>query len=133
MRGRGPSLLGVDPRGSIRSVAGQASLHRGCLHAGEIQRRVHQRQVRERLRKIAQLAPQPRIVLLGEQPDIVAQRPQSLEQPSRIVPTTQQHVVVGEPETACEEGTLSRREPVVRVAGVVPEELAARMGVTGWP
>src|ERR1700730_7232674 len=46
----------------------------------QVQGRYDQGDMRERLRKISDLAPHVRIVLLGEQADIVAKRQQALEQ-----------------------------------------------------
>ena len=52
---------------------------RGPGEAREIVGRVDQRQMRERLGEIAQLAAIVWIVFLGEQPDVVAQRQQAIE------------------------------------------------------
>jgi hypothetical protein len=46
----------------------------------QVQGRYDQGDMRERLRKISDLPPHVRIVLLGEQADIVAKRQQALEQ-----------------------------------------------------
>ena len=62
--------------------------------------------VGERLRKVADLPPRARVVLLGEQADVVAQREQPLEQRPRLVVAPLQDVVVGEPEAAGEERAL---------------------------
>ena len=48
-------------------------------------RRVDQRQVGERLREVAELAPGHRVVLLGQQPHVVAQTQQPLEQLAGLV------------------------------------------------
>ena len=53
-----------------------------------------------------------RVVFLGQQPDIVAQRQQALEQRARLVVPAEQKVV-GEPEAAGEEGAFAG-EPVGR-------------------
>ena len=66
----------------------------------DIMCRVDQREVRERLREIAELAAAAGIVFLGEQPDVVARRQQALEQLARLVVASLQDVVVGEPEAA---------------------------------
>src|SRR4051794_16864716 len=64
----------------------------------QVQRRVDQRQMRESLGEIAKVAARPGIVLLGQQPDIIAQANQSLEQGARFVTSALQYEVVDEPE-----------------------------------
>ena len=49
---------------------------------------------------------------LGEQPEIVAQSQQTLEQCDCIVAPTDQRQAVCEPETAGEEGAFARRQSV---------------------
>src|SRR6266446_8742482 len=68
--------------------------------------------MRERLRKISDLPPRPRVVLLREQADIVAKRQQALEQGACLRVTVLQRVVIGEPKTAGEEGAFSRGQAV---------------------
>src|SRR3954454_12929353 len=46
---------------------------------------VHQRDVRERLREVADLAAGRRVVLLGEQPDVVGERGQAVVQVARLL------------------------------------------------
>src|SRR5579875_3277401 len=67
--------------------------------------------MREGLGKVADLPLELRIVFLGEEPDIVAQREQALEQLARLVHPILQRVIVGEPEAAGEEGALAGRKP----------------------
>ena len=43
-------------------------------------RRIDEREMGERLRKVAELAALVRIVFLGQQPHVVAQRKQAIEQ-----------------------------------------------------
>ena len=66
---------------------------------------------------------EPRIVFLGEQADVVAQREQPLEQAPRVVVAAEQHVVVGQPEAAGEERAFAGGQSVVgRVAVVAQHE-----------
>jgi len=65
--------------------------------------------MRKRLRKIAQLPARHRVVLLGEQPDIVAQGQKTLEQTAGLFVATEQDQVVGKPEAARQECSLPRR------------------------
>src|SRR4051794_22647299 len=75
----------------------------GLLDAREIQGGVDQRDMRERLREISELAFGARVIFLGEEPDIVPEREQPLEELAGVVASTHQHVVVREPEAAGEE------------------------------
>ena len=75
--------------------------------------------MRERLRKIAELAPVRRIVFLGQQPHVVAQRQQSLEEVARFLIPAEHCVIVRKPEAAGEERAFARREPVGPRSGVV--------------
>ena len=65
--------------------------------------------MREGLGEIAEQPPARGIVVFGEQPDIVADRKEPLEQGSRIAMAADHGVVVGEPEAAGEERPLARR------------------------
>ena len=60
------------PPAAAAVVAARASL--------QVERGLDQRHVAERLREVADLPRVPRVVLLAEQPDVVAQRQQPLEQ-----------------------------------------------------
>ena len=66
----------------------------------------------ERLRKVAELAAGAGVVLLGEQPHVVAQREEPIVEPARLVPAPEQHQVVHQPEGAGEEEPFARRKPV---------------------
>src|SRR5438046_3044794 len=79
---------------------------RGLLFrlASKMECGVDQPHVRERLRKVADLAPALWIVFFREQPHVVAQRQQPFEDRPGIVMPAEQHVVVGQPETAREKG-----------------------------
>ena len=63
--------------------------------------------MRERLRKIAELAAGTRIVFFGEQANIVAQCEQSLEQCLRGRVPPRQRQIVGEPERAGKEPSFA--------------------------
>src|SRR6516165_9533383 len=71
------------------------------------------------LREIAQHAPAQWIELFGEQAHIVAAREQALEEAAgfRIAPL--QYVIVGEPKTAGQEGSLASGQAVGGVSGFV--------------
>src|SRR5690242_527079 len=70
------------------------------LHTPEVERGIDERDVREGLREISDLSFDARIVLLGEQSDIIAQCEKVLEHPARVLMPAEQHVIVGEPEAA---------------------------------
>ena len=70
------------------------------VRLGERPSRVDERHVAERLREVADAGGRARVVLLGQQPDIVAQRQQPLEQLARLVAAADQREVVGQPERA---------------------------------
>ena len=57
-----------------------------CSARAEIERGVDQRDVREGLREVADQPARRAVVFLGQQPDVVAQRQQPLEQRSRLRP-----------------------------------------------
>jgi len=50
-----------------------------------VERRGHERKMRERLREVAQQAAGDRVVLLGDQPEIVGQPDETLEQGVRQI------------------------------------------------
>src|ERR1035437_3235352 len=77
---------------------------------------VHQRQVGERLRKVAQLALRLRVVLLGEQAQIVSQLEESLEHRLALITAPSEHQSIDEPERAGQEGAFLACESVT--AGV---------------
>lgn len=65
--------------------------------------------MRECLRKISDLPPRARVVLLNQQTDIVAKRQQALEQAACRRIAVLQRAIVGEPETAGQEYARSWR------------------------
>ena len=66
------------------------------------------------MRKIAQHALLPRIVLFGEQSDIVAQGQQSVEQLFRLLHPADQAIGVHQPEAAGEESAFAGGQAVLR-------------------
>src|SRR5205823_2956334 len=83
-----------------------------ALAQREVVRRVHERDVRPGLREVAELALERGVVFLGEEPEIVLQREQPLEDLPGLVLAVLQAEVVDEPEGACEEDALAGRQPV---------------------
>jgi hypothetical protein len=67
-------------------------LPRRSAVARQVVRSVDESDVRQRLREVAEHAARTRVIFLGEQADVVAQREQPLEQPSRIFTALEQHV-----------------------------------------
>ena len=90
----------------------------------EVERGAEQRDVRERLRKVAHLPLETRVVFLGEQAEVIAQREEPLEEAQRIIATAEQYVVVGEPEAAGEKRAFAGRQAVVSVLAVVAQHEA---------
>src|ERR1700684_3529722 len=92
-------------------------------------RRIDERQMRECLGEVAKLTTAVRIVFLRQQPNVVAQRQQALEQSPRLLVPPEQHVIVDQPEAAGEESALPRRQAVDRGSGVVAhhESLAKKL------
>src|ERR1043166_1083849 len=72
--------------------------------------------MREGLREIPKQAPFHGIVFFREQPHIVADRQQPLEQPARLRAAPHPPIGVGEPEGAREKDAFARRETVPRLA-----------------
>ena len=78
----------------------------------------------ERLGKVAHEPTRDRVVLLGQQAEVVAQVEEPLEELAGIVVTTQQRQAVSHPERAGQEGTFSAGEAVdlARVRGAIAED-----------
>ena len=97
----------------------------------EVERGLDQRHVAEGLREVADLPAVARVVLLAEQPDIVAHGQQPLEQPHRVAGPADQAQRVHQPEAAGQEGSLGTGQAVdaclrLRAGGLgVPEHQAA--------
>ena len=75
----------------------------------------------ERLREIAHLPLCSRIILLGQEPNVIPKRENPLEHRTRIRSSARQDEIVGIPKAAGDEGSLARRQPVFRLARVVAE------------
>src|SRR5207302_1177837 len=73
----------------------------------------------ESLRKITDHAAVPKIVLLAEQADIIAQAQQAIEQVSRLLEPLLQDIGIDQPEAAGQEGALAGRQTVLHLRGVV--------------
>ena len=73
---------------------------------------VHEREVRERLRKVPEHAPCNGVVLLGDEAKVVRERGETLEQRVRLVVALEKLEAVDEPEGAREEHAFSGWQPV---------------------
>jgi UDP-N-acetyl-D-mannosaminuronic acid transferase (WecB/TagA/CpsF family) len=78
---------------------------------------VHERDVAEGLREVADQPSRPRVVLLGEEADVVAQVEQALEALAGVVAPAHLLEAVHEPERAHQEGALVTGQAVVGIAG----------------
>src|SRR4051794_25114465 len=78
----------------------------------QVVRRVDETDVREGLREVAQLPPRRRVVLLGEQAEIVRDAEQFLEQRARFVVSLEHQQRVDEPERARQEDAFAADEAV---------------------
>src|SRR5208282_3667357 len=99
---------------------------RGPGEAREIVGRVDQRQMRERLGEIAKLTPIVWVVFLGEQPDVVAQRQETIEQGARVVVSAEHDIIVGQPKAAGQECAFSGGQSV----GPFPRVVAQHQSVS---
>ncbi len=63
----------------------------------------------EGLREIAELAAGGRVVLFGEQAEVVADREQALEDRARFIPAAGERVIIGQPKGAKQEGAFAAR------------------------
>src|SRR5215472_15399400 len=73
---------------------------------------VHHREMTERLRKVSELAPGLRIVLFGEQSEIVARARGALEGAHGVLAAAHHRVNTREPERAREEDAFVSGEPI---------------------
>src|SRR6266487_6384034 len=97
----------------LRRFVRSALLHRRTLFLpGEIERRIDERDVRKRLREVAELASRPRVPFLGQQAELGAQVEQPLEDLLRLVEPSLQGEVVSKPERAGKECAFARRQSV---------------------
>src|SRR5260370_9650561 len=93
-------------------VPGATPVFRGV--AGEVEGRLHERNMAERLWHVADQPGVARIVLLTQQAYVVTQGEQPLEQLHRLLMPAAQLERVRQPETAGEEGPLGACQPVHR-------------------
>ena len=84
--------------------------------------RAHQGEVGQRLRHVPGHAPADRVVLLGEEADVVREAGQDVEHLRRPVDVVHPGEGVGEPERACQERVLVAGHAVVGVLGAVAEQ-----------
>src|SRR5690349_9428807 len=104
-----------------RLIAVRALLRRP-LRTGQVVGGVDQRDVRESLWEVSDLAREARVVLLCKKSDIVAQRQQALEKLAGLLHAPLQDVVVRQPEAAGQKGSLSGRQAVNDLSGVVTHD-----------
>src|ERR1700727_1249522 len=78
----------------------------------EVEGGLHERDVAERLRHVADKPAVARIILFTEQPDVVTQGEQPFEQLGRFLVPAPQLQRVRQPEAARQEGSLRARQPV---------------------
>ena len=88
----------------------------------QVQCRSNQREVRECLREISDLASRLRIILFSKQADVVAKLQQALEQRRCFGVAVLQHVIVGQPEAAREKYAFTRRQTVVAAGSIAAQK-----------
>src|SRR5271169_5999934 len=103
-------------------LATVGALLRWALRAGQVVGGVDQRDMREGLWEVSDLAREARVELLCEKSDIVAQRQQTLEKLAGLVDASLQDIVVGQPKAAGQKGPLSGRQAVHALSGVVTHD-----------
>src|SRR3954447_1824590 len=109
----------------VRSKMRVPPVHRRRQMREHVERGRDEREVRERLWEVPEQAVLLRVVLLGEEADVVCEADQLLEQRMRLVVPAEQLVAVDEPEGAREKDTFARGEPVdAVVACAVPQNEA---------
>src|SRR5919201_5497043 len=106
---RTPTALSLFPGSAARGRRG--SVPQGAALADD-DRGVDEREMGQRLREVAEQTAGARVVLLGEQADVVAQIEQPLEQLARLVELALQREYVREPERAGQKDALTGRQSV---------------------
>src|SRR5687768_2184315 len=91
----------------------------------EVSRCVDQSDVREGLRKVSQLAPCGRVVLFRQQPDIIAERQQPLEDFFCLFVLSLKGENVGQPEGAKQKDSLAVRQTIDSRIRDVPSDEAS--------
>ena len=110
VRGRAPA------RAPLRAPLSSAAGGEAAVAARQREDGVDEREVRERLREVPDLPPGRDVVLLREEPEVVPEREQPLEELLRLLAPALQHHHLHEPERAGQERPLAGREAVdVRV------------------
>jgi hypothetical protein len=84
----------------------------------EVERGLDERHMAERLRRVADLTRIPGVVFLAEQPDVVAQREQPVEELMCLFVAADHVQGVGQPEAACQERALAAGQAVDGRSGV---------------
>src|SRR5258706_4677479 len=100
------------------------ALVRGLLGLHEIVGGIDQSNMRESLRKVADEATSQRVVLLRQQPDVIAEPNETLEKSTRLIGAAEHQEAVGQPKTACQEGAFARRQTVLAPQCVVAQDKA---------
>ncbi len=100
-------------------LAPRGTLFGWSLASRQVESGVDERDVREGLREVPELASEAWIVFLGQKADIVAQGQQALEQLASLADAPLQDEVVGEPKAAGKKHPLAGRQPVDYLSGVV--------------
>src|SRR3954467_14377814 len=105
--------------------AALAPLLRRALRLREIEDGVHERDVAESLREVAHEALLLLIVLFRNQPEVIADPDQALDEGTRLLAAAEADQIVRVPEAAGEEGALAPRQAVRLLAlGVVAQDEA---------
>ena len=121
----GPTAaLRISSSSSTRTCVGRPPARRRCTSSGPPRERevvaVHradQRQVGQRLRRVARHPATDRVVLLRQQADVVGQADEDVEDLGRPLDVVGAREGVGEPERAGEERVLVAGDAVVRALG----------------
>ena len=109
------------------------SLRGGTLGLQQVMGGVDQADVGEGLGEIAQLAAGARVVLLGQQAEVVAHRQEALEQRRRVVGPVELDVGIGQPEATGQESGLRAGQAVARfVVGLAAERIADEAIAMRW-
>jgi hypothetical protein len=90
----------------------------------QVVRGIDQSDVRERLRKVSDLASGSGIIFFCQQPDIVAQAQQPLKHRPSVFIATLQDVIVGKPKAASKEGAFVPGQTVDFALGIVAGDKA---------
>src|SRR5947207_15018926 len=92
------------------------TVHRRRQMRDDVERRVDEAEVGERRREVPEHALRLRVVLLGEEPDVVRKSRDAREQGEGVLSPAEQLEAVDEPERAWQEDALAGRQAVDAVA-----------------